>query len=107
MSVDLTLGGHAVNSVKVEYSPVVFAAENAAVMNVQALLDRVTQCTPGDVQFSGDDDENGNGKRARARASNFVGTKVRPGTHTIKLQWRSSFRDQIFTHKRSMSVQYK
>jgi hypothetical protein len=105
MSVTFNLGRGS-NCVKIEYSAYVFAAVNAALMNVQAVMDGVA-CSPADVQFSGDDDENANGSWARSHAFNFVCTGLAQGIHTAKIQWRSFFGDTIFTHKRSMYVHHK
>jgi hypothetical protein len=105
MSVTFTLGRGS-NCVKIEYSAMVFAATNAALMNVQAVITGGT-CSPGDVQFSGDDDEDGNGKWARSHAFNFVCTGLAQGVHTAKIQFRSFFGDSVTTHKRSMFVHHK
>ena len=95
---------------KVEYSAYVFAASGSAtLMLVRAfnVTDGV-ECLPaGGVQFSGDDDEDGDGAWARSHAFNFVCTGLTPGPKTIRMEWLSFDGGLIATHVRSMFVHHK
>jgi hypothetical protein len=110
MSVTFKILGTVNVCVKVEFSAYTFAA-NAPVANqlmmVRALMDGATVGSPAEVQFSGDDDEDADGDWARSHAFNFVLPTVAPGTHTIKIQWRSFFGGTVFAHSRSMFVHHK
>ncbi len=61
---------------------------------------------PGEVQFSGDDDEDGDGRWARSAAYNFLCT-VTPGVHTFKAQFRSLDGGLVFIHKSSLFVHHR
>jgi hypothetical protein len=111
MSVTFTIAGTARrNCVKVEFSAYTFAA-NAPVagqlLMVRALLDGATVGSPGEVQFSGDDDEDADGSWARSHAFNFEFKDIAAGPHTIKIQWRSFFGGTVFAHSRSVFVHHK
>jgi len=106
MSVTFKIGGTATVCVKVEFSAFVFAALDRLIF-VRALMDGATVGSPSEVQFSGDDDEEGDGKWARSHAFNFAFPTVAPGTHTIIIQWKSFDGGTVFVHKRSMFVHHK
>lgn len=106
MSVSFDIGGAANGCVKVEFSAYVFAASGRLII-VRALLDGATAGSPSQVQFSGDDDENADGKWARSHAFNFAFPNVAPGTHTITIQWLSFDGGTVFMHRRSMFVHHK
>ncbi len=108
MSVTFNLGRGG-TCVKVEYSAFVFATTGGtALMFVRAFnVTSGVECLPGSVQFSGDDDEDADGKWARSHAFNFVCTGLSPGTWTIRIEWASFDGGAIFTHKRSMFVHHK
>jgi hypothetical protein len=104
MSSTFTEGGTVTRCVTVEYTAFVFAAEGDNLMFVRALLDGVTVASPSETQFDGDSDEDGDFQWARSHAFNFVFPSVAPGSHTIKIQWRSLDGGTIFTHRRTLLV---
>jgi hypothetical protein len=107
MSVTFTQGGTATRCAIVNYSAFVFAAEGDNLMYVRALLDGVTEGSPAEYQFSGDDDEEGDGRWARTHAAIFVFPSVSPGLHRITIQWRSFDGQHITTHSRAMTVTHR
>ena len=105
MSSTFTEGGTVTRCVTVQYTAYVFAASGAAtLMQVRALLDGVTVASPSETQFDGDSDEDADGAWARSHAFNFVFPTVAPGSHTIKIQWKSFDGTTIFTHRRTLLV---
>ena len=102
MSVTFTIpAGTGRSCVRVEFSAWVFA-QGSELMNIRALLDGTTVGAPGEVQFEGD-----SVNWATSRAFNFLFTGVRPGSHTITMQWLSYFGGTVFVHGRSMFVHHK
>ena len=107
-SVSFQQGGASPSCAIVMYSAEVFAAaDSTALMYVRALLDGVTAATPAQTQFSGDDDEDGDGRWARSHAMNFVFPSVSPGGHTITMQFRSSDGGAVFTHQHTTLVEHR
>lgn len=76
---------------------VTFSAESWApggnkLIHLEAVMDggaREAIGDPGDIQFSGDDDENNNQHWARSRAFTFVFSSVSAGAHALYIKWRS------------------
>jgi hypothetical protein len=91
--------------VLVNFSAWTFAPGDALLF-VEALMDGVTVAAPGEVQLSGDDDEDVDGSWARAHAFNFAIPAVSAGSHTIKIQFRSYDGKMVFIHRRSLMVQH-
>jgi len=93
----------------VHYSAFVYAAsDSAALMYVRPLLDGAVTAVPAETQFSGDDDEDGDGRWARSHAMNFVFPDVPAGTHRLTMQWRSLVDGQvIYTHRRTTLVHHR
>jgi hypothetical protein len=87
-----------------------FAAETFAprgrVLDIRARLDNTTTATPSDVQLSGDDDEDEDGRWARSHAHIFVFPSVPAGTHTLRMEWRSSG-GAVTIHRRTMLMQHR
>jgi len=106
MTVPFTMGGSVNHCVKVEFSAFTFAPLGELLM-VRALLDGVTAGSPSEVQFSGNDDEDADGRWARSHAFNFEFKNMSPGPHTITIQFRSFFGGTVFVHRRSVFVHHR
>jgi hypothetical protein len=101
MSVTFTIpAGTGRSCVRVEFSAYVFAPSE--LMEIRTLLDGTTVGAPGVVQFEAE-----SVTFATSRAFNFLFTDVRPGTHTITMQWLSFSGGNVFVHRRSMFVHHK
>ncbi len=105
-AIAVDIGGSATTCAKVEFSAYAFATTGGtALLYVQVTRDGAA-CAPGEVQFSGDDDEDGDGRWARSAAYNFLCT-VTPGVHTFKAQFRSLDGGLVFIHKSSLFVHHR
>ena len=83
-------------------------AEFSRLLYVRARLDGATTAAPGGVQFSGDDDEDGDGRWARSRAYTFIFPSVAAGNHTVTMQFRSlSFGKTVHIGKHTTIVQHR
>jgi hypothetical protein len=109
-TVPFTIGGtSAKNCVAVTFSAMTFAANSPSVnqlMMVQAYLDGVPM-QPGEVQFSGDDDQDADGAWARSQSYTWVASAVPAGGHTVEIGYRSFFGGSVFIHRRTTVVQFK
>jgi hypothetical protein len=90
---------------------VTFTAETFArfgrLLQIRAQLDSATTAAPGIVQLSGDDDEDGDGAWSRSHAFAFIFPSVAPGSHTVRMQFRSAFSNEpVFIHKHTVVVQH-
>lgn len=102
---NFTQGGAGPSCVIIRFSAVVFAPEKR-VMDVRVLLDgRVAQ--PGVVLFSGDDDEDFDGRWARARSFEFFVPNVAPGQHAVRVQARSFTGGPVYLNSRATVVQHR
>ncbi len=105
-TIAVSIGGTVNTCVKVEFSAWTFAATGGSAL----LFVRVTQdgvaCAPGETQFSGDDDEDGDGRWARSHAFNYL-CAVTPGAHTYKAQFRSFDGGAVFVHRTSLFVHHR
>lgn len=100
-----TQGGTAPSCVIVRFSAVTFAPEKR-VLDVRVLVDgRVAQ--PGPVLFSGDDDEDFDGRWARAHSFEFFVPNVAPGQRNVRVQARSFTGGPVFLNARSTVVQHR
>lgn len=104
-TVSFTQGGTSPSCVIVVYSAMVFAP-SSELMFVRPILDG-SNATPGETQFSGDDDENGNSQWARSHAMNFVFPSVSPGAHTIVMQFHTLFGHSVYTHQHTTLVEHR
>ena len=91
---------------------VTFSSESYAEFNrllyVRARLDGATTAAPGAVQFSGDDDEDGDGRWARSRSYTIIFPTVAAGNHTVTMQFRSlSFGTSVHLGKHTTVVQHR
>jgi hypothetical protein len=91
---------------------VTFTAETFApasrLLQVRARLDNSVTASPGVVQLSGDDDENGNGDWSRSHAFTFVFPSVASGSHNVRMQFRSVyFFERVYIHKHTVVVQHQ
>jgi hypothetical protein len=93
----------------VHYSAFVYAASgSAALMYVRPLLDGAITSVPAETQFSGDDDEDGDGRWARSHAMNFVFPHVPAGHHRLVMQSRTLVAGQgVTTHRRTTLVHHR
>ena len=89
---------------------VTFSAENWAPSNrltlLRARLDSSTTAQPGSIQLSGDDDENYNGKWARAHSFTFVFSSVASGSHNVQIQYESWNGGRVYLYKHTTVVQH-
>ena len=79
-----TQGGSGASCVLVRFSAVTYAETGTAVF-VRATLDNTAEAIPAQVQYSGND-----GNAARAHSYEFVFPAVAPGSHTLRMQFRSA-----------------
>lgn len=91
---------------------VTFSSESYAEFNrllyVRARLDGATTAAPGAVQFSGDDDEDRDGRWARSQSFTFVFPSVAAGNHTVTMQFRSlTFGSWVHLGKHTTVVQHR
>jgi|GEM_PF-5794423 hypothetical protein len=100
-----TQGGTAPSCVMVRFSAVTFAPDKR-VLDVRVLVDgRVAQ--PGPVLFSGDDDEDFDGRWARAHSFDFLVPNVAPGQHNVRVQARSFTGGPVYLNTRSTVVHHR
>ena len=105
-SVSFTMGGTTPSCVTVEFAAMAWAPSNGN-LEVRAILDGNLVGSPRDVQLSGDDDEDNDGRWARSHAMNFAFNDVRPGPHTITIQFRSATGSRVFVGKASTFVHHR
>ena len=107
-TVSFTQGGSVSSCVIVHFTAETFAnAGGTALLYVRPLLDGGTLATPVETQFSGDDDEEQDGRWARSHAMNFVFPSVSPGGHTIQMQFRSFDGGQVNIHQHTTLVDHR
>lgn len=105
--VSFNQGGTGSGCVIVTFSAETFTEPNG-VMQVRARLDDSVTAAPGVVQFSGDDDEDFDGRWARSRAFTFIFPSVMPGSHSVRVQFRSvDFFREVVIHKHTVVVQHR
>jgi len=105
-TIEFRQSGNKAKCVRVEFSVVAYV-RNSAKMEVRARLDGNAVAKPGIVQLSGDDDENNADGAARARAFLFVFPKVKPGKHTVRIEWRSTVQTFINIERRTTVVHHR
>jgi hypothetical protein len=77
-------------------------------MFVRARLDGAKTAAPGAVQFSGDDDEDEDGRWARSRSYTFIFPSVATGNHTVTMEFRSrTFGRAVHLGKHTTVVQHR
>jgi hypothetical protein len=105
--VPFTIGGTSLkNCIVVTFSAYTFAADLGGanqLMMVQAYLDGAPM-QPGEVQFSGDDDQNANFRWARTHSYTWTAYPVAFGNHVVQMAYRSFFGGTVFVHRRSTVV---
>jgi hypothetical protein len=77
-------------------------AAGGELLYIRVTVDGATG-SPAEVQFSGDDDENSDGKWARSHSAQFVFV-VPKGPHTVSLEWKSFFGGTVFLHTPVMVI---
>jgi hypothetical protein len=105
-NITFKIGGLNASCAVVTFQAFTFAAGAAELMYVRALLDGAVM-QPGEVQFSGDDSEDGDGAWARTHSATWIAPGVPPGVHTVQIQFRSGLGGSVFVHKPSTQVRSK
>jgi hypothetical protein len=105
MTKKITQGGSTSGCVVVNVSGYSYAPDGALEF-VSVKLDGV-QGSPYEVQFSGDDDEDGDGRWAQAHAAVFAFRGVAPGIHTISMVYNSFDGHEVFMNEPAMSIGHK
>jgi hypothetical protein len=98
--VTFTQGGTSPSCVVVRFSAETNVPGGAGIGRVRALLDNVTAAVPDEVQFSGAD------IAGLARAYDFVFPSVAPGSHVLRMQFRSSNGQSVFLDRHTTIVQH-
>ena len=102
---------HERGCVIVQFAGVVFAnsvGDIAHRIMVRAVLEGTNRvATPRNVQLSGDDDEENDGRWARAHGMNFVFPDVPEGEYRVQMQWRSPQGGTIYVHQHTVLVQHE
>jgi hypothetical protein len=106
MSVTFKIAGTKPTCVMAEYSGQAFAP-NGALLDIEAVLDGATVAAPGEVQLTGDSDENANGEWSRSHAMQFAWPSVPPGAHTVTIAWRSFFATPVTINRGTLLVHHK
>ena len=99
-------GGRVADCIKVEFESMSFTTPNQLLF-VRAVLDGAVVGAPGDVQFSGDDDEDEDGRWDRSHAMAFFFDGVAPGTHTVQIQFRSFSGGSVRVNRGSTAVSHR
>lgn len=82
--------------------------ESNGLMQIRARLDDSVTAAPGVVQLSGDDDEDLDNRWARSHAFTFIFPSVAPGSHRVRIQFRSvDFFREVVIHKHTVVVQHR
>ena len=105
--VSFTQGGASSGCVIVTFTAEAFAP-GSRLLQIRARLDDSVTAAPGNVQLSGDDDEDGDGRWARSQAFAFIFTSVAPGSHFVRMQFRSpDVFGSVLIHKHTVVVQHR
>ncbi len=100
-------GGTTSGCVIVTFTAEAFAPGNR-LLQVRAILENSVVAAPGNVQFSGDDDEEGDDRWARSHAFTFIFPSVAPGLHNVRMQFRSpDIFGNVYIHKHTVVVQHR
>ncbi len=106
-SVGFNQGGSSSGCVIVTFTAEAFTDPDG-LMQVRARLDDSVTAAPGVVQFSGDEDEDADGRWARSHAFTFIFPSVAPGSHLVRIQFRTvDFFRQVVIHKHTVVVQHR
>jgi hypothetical protein len=100
-SVSFKTGGSGTSCVVADFTGQAFAP-HPDLIQIQALLDGVAG-SPGVVQLVGDD----TGVYSDSYSMQFVWTGVLPGTHLLKIQWKSFFGGSVAINRSTVVVQHK
>lgn len=96
-----SVSGPAASCVIVSFSSNAYAAGRAAEF-VQAVIDSSAVAKPGPVQFAASD-----GTYNFAKSFDFIFPAVAPGTHTVKMQFRSFDGQIVFINKHTMMLNFR
>ena len=99
-SVSFTQGGISANCVVVRFSAVTVSGPNDGV-KIRAHMDNTTVALPGEVFYSGDE-----GAAFGARSYDFVFPSVAPGSHVLRMQFRSTNGNIVYVHRHTTIVQH-
>ncbi len=105
--VNFTQGGEGNGCAIVTFSSESYA-EFDRLLLVRAQMDGSKIAAPGAIQFSGDDDEDEDGRWSRSHSFTFIFPSVSPGEHTIAVQFRSqNFERRVYLGKHTTVVQHR
>lgn len=105
--VSFSQGGTGSGCVIVTFTAEAFAP-GGRLLQVRARLDDSVTAAPETVFLSGDDDEDGDGRWARSRAFTFIFPSVAPGSHFVRMQFRSpDIFGRVYIHKHTVVVQHR
>ncbi len=100
-------GGAGSSCVIVTFTAETFAPDSR-LLQVRARLDNSVTASPGVVQLSGDDDEDRDGRWARSHAFTFIFPSVAPGSHDVRMQFRSpDIFGRVYIYKHTVVVQHR
>lgn len=85
-SVNIVQGGSHASCIIVEFSALVFAPGSNR-MSIRALLNNTTTAQPGEMVIATND--NAATQQGHARAVNFIFPLIEPGSHVLRMQYRS------------------
>jgi hypothetical protein len=101
--VKFTVGGTAASCVLVRYSAETNAPGGSGGMDVKLVLDGTTDALPGIVAWTHDH----GGLGLSVQSFEFIYPAVLPGTHTARLQWRSTDGRPVQLGKRTLTVTHQ
>ena len=105
-AISFTQGGAGAGCVIATFTAESWAAASRLLL-VRAKLDGSIVAQPGVIQFSGDDDENNNGRWARSHSTMFFFPAVAPGAHTMVIQYASANGGaRVFIYKHTTAIQH-
>jgi hypothetical protein len=104
-TVTVNISGTTSTCVKFQCNAFSFTAPDQ-LLNVRATLGAQVGL-PGEVQFDGDSDEDGDGRWARSHHADFYFRSVAPGTYTARCQFRSVFGGTVALHKPRIGVHHR
>jgi hypothetical protein len=101
-AINFVQGGSKAGCVLVFFSAEAEAAAND-IMVVHAMLDGVTPCSPDEIDFV---TSNATVTVDAVRAMNFICPGVAPGSHVIRMQYRSDTGAGVYLTRRTIIVQF-
>lgn len=102
-SMNITVSGTSNSCVIISFSALTWVEGDHA-MFVQAVLDGSTIAKPGPQQFAGSDAPL---SFAVVKSFDFIFPSVAPGSHTVKMQFRSNDGAVVYEHQHTLVAQYR